>query len=394
MPSLTRRAAIVGARPADAVLPAIFGVVGSVEMLAQHYDPLVVSIGTYLAACAATVVRRGHPLMSAGGVLASFAAAPALGFDVSQPASWILTLVLASFAVGRHLPRNAIVKGFLAITVLLGGAAATLALMTGFSPDAIFGVAATYAPWALGIVVRNAEDLAAWTALENERTRVEDAVAAERSASHERDRIAREIHDVLAHSLSLMVVQAAVAENVIGHDPDGAIRAVQEVQTSGRLALGEVGRLVRLIRDDSILDPVAQVDLLRGDLTGSIKALAEDVGRAGLPVSLEIADAQAVSPSLHLTVYRIAQEALTNALRHASGAQAHIRLTKVAEAVEIVVSNTPGVESDADGDGGGGHGLAGLQERVALFSGTISYGPDPSGGFTVRATLPCDGSLA
>jgi len=188
-------------------------------------------------------------------------------------------------------------------------------------------------------------------------------------------------------------VQVAVAEHVIGHDPNGATRAVQEVQTAGRLALSEVGRLVRLIRDDSILDPVAQVELLSGDLTGSIKALAEDVGRAGLPVSLEIADAQAVSPSLHLTVYRIAQEALTNALRHASGAQAHIRLTKLAEAVEIVVSNTPGVGSDAGGHGSG-HGLAGLQERVALFSGTFSYGPDPSGGFTVRATPPCGGSPA
>ena len=207
-----RRVRSVGAEPVDAVLPGVIALIGVAEMITQHYTPIVVAIGTLLVGCAATVVRRGHPILAAVGVLASYAAAPALGFDISQPASWILLLVLASFAVGRYLPRTALPAGLAMVVVLLLGAMGTLYLLTEFSPDVVFGVASTIGPWVLGLTVRRAEDRAALMARETERARVEDALAADRSALAERDRIAREIHDVLAHSLSLMVVQAAVAE--------------------------------------------------------------------------------------------------------------------------------------------------------------------------------------
>ena len=382
-----RRVRSVGAKPVDAVLPGVIAVIGVAEMIVQSSTPIVVAIGTLLVGCAATLLRRSHSILSALGVLVSFAAAPLLGFDVSKPASWILLLVLASFAVGRYLPRRALPVGLMVVVGVLLGAMGTLGFLTKFSPSLVFGLAAIIGPWGLGLTVRNAEDRASLMARETERARVEDAFAAERSTRADRDRIAREIHDVLAHSLSLMVVQAAVAENAADGDPPAAKRAARDVQAAGRSALGEIGRLVRLIREDPTLDNIGTFDHFQVDLAGEIRTLAQDVSRAGLPVTLEIDTAVGLSPALQLTVYRIVQEALTNALKYAVGAKAHILMLHQGDQLEVRVTNTQGTPA-AKGDGSG-NGLAGLQERVALFSGTISYGPDDEGGFTLHARLPC-----
>ena len=143
-----RRVRSVGAEPVDAVLPGVIALIGVAEMIANHYTPIVVALGTLLVGCAATVLRRSHPIPSAVGVLASFAAAPLLGFDVSQPRSWMLLLVLASFAVGRYLPRRALLAGLGVVVGLLLGAMGTLSFLTKFSPDLVFGVVAIIGPWA------------------------------------------------------------------------------------------------------------------------------------------------------------------------------------------------------------------------------------------------------
>ena len=383
-----RRVRSVGARPVDAALPGVIALMGALEMIVQNSTPIVVAIGTLFLGCAATVIRRSHSILSALGVLASFAAAPVLGFDVSKPASWILLMVLVSFAVGRYLPRTALPVGLMVVVGLFLGVMGTLGFLTEFSPDIVFGVAAIIGPWVLGLTVRNAEDRAAFMARETERARVEDAFAAERSTRAERDRIAREIHDVLAHSLSLMVVQAAVAENAVDATPAAAKRAARDVQAAGRSALGEIGRLVRLIREDPTLDATGPFNHFQGDLAGEIRTLAQDVSRAGLPVTLALDTIVELSPALQLTVYRIVQEALTNALKYAVGAKAHILMRRQEDQIEVRVTNTQGtLTSKVDGNG---HGLAGLQERVALFSGTISFGPDDEGGFCLHARLPCE----
>ena len=388
--SIMRRVVSLGAKPVDAVLPGVIALFGVAEMIVQNSTPIVVAIGTLLVGCAATLLRRSHSIISALGVLASFAAAPVLGFDVSKPASWILLLVLASFAVGRYLPRTARPVGLMVVVGVLLGAMGSLGFLTKFSPDLVFGLAAIIAPWALGLTVRNAEDRAALMARETERARVEDAFATERSTRAERDRIAREIHDVLAHSLSLMVVQAAVAENAVDGDPTAAKRAARDVQAAGRCALGEIGRLVRLIREDPMLDEIGPFNHFQADLAGEIQTLAQGVSRAGLPVTLELDSTIGLSPDLQLTAYRIVQEGLTNALKYAVGAKAHIRMLRQGDQLELRVTNTQGrLTSEGYGNG---HGLAGLQERVALFSGTISYGPDDEGGFYLRASLPCEKS--
>ncbi len=388
LPSFTRRAQLLGVHRVDVVWPGVFALVGIVEMTGQHYTPLPIAIGTYLAGCAATTIRRAHPVLAAAGVLITYAAAPLLGFDVSQPASWMLPLVLASFGIGRYLTGCSLALSALSVAGLLLGVMTALALLTGFSPDAVFGVIGTFGPWALGVTVRNAEDRAATTALEAERARVEDQLAADRSVRAERDRLAREIHDVLAHSLSLMVVQAAVAESLGADDPEAAQQASREVQAAGRAALDEVGRLVRLIREEPVLEDLGRLDHIQADLVGGLRTLGEDVSRAGLPVTLDLPETGTLSPALQLTVYRIVQEALTNALKYAVGARAHVSLLRQPDLLEVSVSNT---RSDAGPPArrGSGNGLAGLQERVALYSGTLSYGPDEVGGFTLVARLPC-----
>ena len=137
-----------------------------------------------------------------------------------------------------------------------------------------------------------------------------------------------------------------------------------------------------------MLDDVGPFDHLQADLTGEIRRLAEDVSRAGLPVTLEIETADALPPALKLTVYRIVQEALTNALKYAAGATAKVRMLRQGDQLDVRVTNTRGT-STPNGHGHG-NGLAGLQERVALYSGTLSYGPDDEGGFIVQARLPCE----
>ena len=306
--SIMRRVASLGAKPVDAVLPSVIALIGVTEMIVQNSTPIVVAIGTLLVGCAATLLRRSHPILSALGVLAAFAAAPLLGFDVSKPASWILLLVLASFAVGRYLPRNALPVGLMVVVGLLLGAMVTLGFLTKFSPDLVFGLAAIIAPWVLGLAVRNAEDRAALMARETERARVEDAFAAERSTRAERDRIAREIHDVLAHSLSLMVVQAAVAENAVDADQAAAKRAARDVQAAGRSALSEIGRLVRLIREDPMLEEIGPFNHFQADLASEIRTLAQGVSRAGLPVTLELDSTIGLSPDLQLTAYRLCKK--------------------------------------------------------------------------------------
>ena len=137
-----------------------------------------------------------------------------------------------------------------------------------------------------------------------------------------------------------------------------------------------------------MLEDIGPFDHIQADLGDSLRSLAEDVTRAGLPVTLDIEPATSLPPALQLTVYRIAQEALTNALKYAAGATATIRVLRQGDQLDVSVTNTAGSASPQGHVNGSG--LAGLQERVALFSGTLSYGADSAGGFSLHARLPCE----
>jgi len=203
----------------------------------------------------------------------------------------------------------------------------------------------------------------------------------------ERGRIARELHDEVAHALTVVVVQADAAERMVESDPQRAADALRTIATTGREALADMRSLLTGLRDTDVetqLEPQPGV--------ADLPALADRLAEAGLPVELSVQGEPRSLPAIvELSVYRIVQEALTNALRHAGPARARVILRYEPDALELRVSD--------DGKGGArtdvatdepvtGHGLIGMRERVAIFAGELRAGPRPEGGFAVEARIP------
>jgi signal transduction histidine kinase len=245
-------------------------------------------------------------------------------------------------------------------------------------PDVLFAGC-----WVLGRVGRGrarltAELRARTEQLERERTeRERDAVA------RERVRIARELHDVVAHSVSVMVVQAGAARSVLDRDPDASVRALGAVEATGREALTEMRRLLGILRPDGQdADHSPQPSL---DRLGALIARSRD---AGLDVELRVEGrAGPLAPGVDLTAFRLVQEGLTNALKHGGRGRARVVLRWSAEVLEIEVANHIVDGPAAHGLAGGGQGLIGMRERVALCGGELRAGPIGR-GFVVRARLP------
>ncbi|BDM67837.1 two-component sensor histidine kinase [Streptomyces nigrescens] len=233
-----------------------------------------------------------------------------------------------------------------------------------------------------------------------ERTREEEA---RRRVAEERLRIARELHDVVAHHIALVNVQAGVASHVMDNRPDQAKQALAHVREASRSALEELRATVGLLRQSD--DPKAPTEPAPG--LGVLDQLVDGFVRAGLPVDLEVPEAPGPLPaSVDLTAYRVVQEALTNVHKHAGeGARATIRIAYHASALTVTVlddgagqagvprqradrSGPPPGGTDGPEENGGGHGLIGMRERVYALGGTIVTGPRAAGGFQVRVTLP------
>ncbi len=206
---------------------------------------------------------------------------------------------------------------------------------------------------------------------------------AQLAAAEERARIARELHDVVAHGLSLMVVQAEAAEEMLERSPEAAVAPVRRVQETGREALGEMRRLLGVLRtaEGSADSPATapQPSLRR------LPELVREAADVGLRVEITSEGVATDLPlGVELAAYRIVQEALTNTRRHAHATRAAVRLTREPGALRIEVTD------DGRGPSGGrpGHGLIGMRERAALYGGTLETGPGRNGGFRVAAVLP------
>ena len=370
-------------RRGDVAVPALFAVAGTVEMVVEGYSRLGVGLATYWLAALALCARRSFPLAMPLVVAAIYALTPVLGFDVSEPSSWILLPALAFFAAGSHVPRSRAVWGLVSVACALVVVFATLDWLTNFDPDVIFGVVWGIGPWMVGVAVRETLERNRELAIEAERARIEGERATAAAAATERERIARELHDVLAHSLSVMVVQAALAEDLVRRDEARAAGAMREVQQIGRDALGETGRLLRLIRDDE-----DELGMRPQHTLADLPALAEEYSRAGLEVELVLDPAASELPvGVGVSAYRIVQEALTNVLKHAPGSRVSVRLERRANELAVEVENGLGTVEPGE-PVESGHGLVGVRERVALFGGTVSAGPVAGGGFRLTATLP------
>ncbi len=205
------------------------------------------------------------------------------------------------------------------------------------------------------------------------------------AVSEERARIARELHDVVAHHVSVMVVQSAGARRVLDKDPALARQAMEAVEIAGRTALTEMRRMLEVLRtDDSGVGPQPSL--------GDLDRLIGEVREAGLPVDLRIEGAQRELPGgMDLAAYRIVQEALTNAVKHAGKATAVVSVKFSPESLDIEVRDDGrGAAAPLLEGGGGGHGLIGMNERVGLYGGELQTGPVFGGGYRVWATFPLE----
>ncbi|MEN8260196.1 MAG: sensor histidine kinase [Pseudomonadota bacterium] len=309
--------------------------------------------------------RRYQPLLVLGMILAAEALSTGLGYSYD-----FFGLPIALYSVGRYG------TNYRWSYIGLGGAIAlsSIGSLIDGAPltDIGFGFVVLFLVWYMGsrIRIRAAQ-------LEREK-----AAEARRAVAEERTRIARELHDIVAHQVSLMTVQAGAAKTVADDDPEGAMRAMEAVEKAGRQALDELRHLMGVLR------PKAEVGEL-GPQPGlaDVPRLVEHLGEAGLEVSLTIDGGQSNLPArVDLSTYRIVQEALTNVLKHAGpGTRTEVRLSIDSNDVAIEVLNY--------GHGatilpGAGHGILGMRERVQLLDGTLDAGPRPGGGFRVVAHLP------
>ena len=215
--------------------------------------------------------------------------------------------------------------------------------------------------------------------LESERDATIQAAIAE-----ERNRIARELHDIVAHCVSVMVVQAGAAEDLLDRNPELARPPLRAVQETGRQAVAELARMLGLLRGQQ-----AELTLKPQPGTTQLGELAEHMTETGLPVVLQVEGTpRPLPPGIELTLYRVAQEALTNTLKHAGPATARVVLRYGEHAVDLDVLDN----GRSPGAPGTGHGLIGMRERVMLYGGSLAAGQCPEGGFAVRVVLPANGA--
>jgi signal transduction histidine kinase len=224
------------------------------------------------------------------------------------------------------------------------------------------------------VQAREAEERA--TRLEQER-----AEEARRAVDEERQRIARELHDVVAHSVSVMTVQAGGVRRLLRPEQEREREALLQIEETGRQALAEMRRLLGILRQ-----PTEQPTLKPQPGMGSLGDLIKQVREAGLPVEYRIqGDPIPLPPGVDLSAYRIVQEALTNALKHAGPARAKVAVRYGPDALELEIENDGAGNGQGDGTG---HGQVGMRERVALYGGKLESGPRAGGGYAVRARLP------
>jgi signal transduction histidine kinase len=323
------------------------------------------------------LLRRRYPLAAPATVFAVLGAEAALP-DPTVTSSQINVFALfAAFAAAGSHPqqRSALVGGAIGFVSLALIVLTEVPASESAVPIFLFGGGT----WAIGRTLaersRLAEDLAQRAQrLEREHA---NAVLAERA------RIARELHDVIAHSLSVMTVQAGAARLLLAEEPERAREPLLSVEETGRQTLSEMRRLLGVLRsedDDATFAPQPGMEQL--------DSLVKQMEAAGLPVTVSVeGEERPLSAGVDLAAYRVVQEALTNVLRHAGSARAHVRIRYLPESLELEVANRGHVAHD----GRPGHGLIGMRQRVALYGGELDAGP-ADGGYRVHARIPLNGS--
>ncbi|WP_328300114.1 sensor histidine kinase [Streptomyces sp. NBC_00435] len=312
--------------------------------------------------------------------------------DVHDFAMLVVLFTIAAADVPRWLSRTALGWGLLASPLYF----VRVGVDKGASgPESIMFVLFMMVPfalaWVTGDSLRTRRAYYAQLVERNQRLEQERAAQAKVAVAAERARIARELHDVVAHNVSVMVVQADGAAYVMDVAPEQAKEALQTISGTGRLALAEMRRLLGVLRTG---EPQESEDYVPQPDVEQIEVLVEQVRAAGLAVDFEVEGAPRKLPSgVELTAYRIVQEALTNTRKHGGpDASASVRLVYFDDGLGLLVEDDGrGAAHELYEDGGAdgaGHGLIGMRERIGMVGGTLDAGPRPGGGFRISALLP------
>jgi signal transduction histidine kinase len=371
----------------DGVIAAAFVTAGQLEL---HYNDgsgwighasLAISVPFVAAMAAPLLFRRAAPF-AALCLVAAAVAPPRLFADVTLPlwgglGAFAFAVYSCSRHAGRPLDRYALLAP-----------AFTLAMLSfeirGFASlsEYSFSVPVFVLAWLIGQGLRRWERNSAVL-----REHIDDITATEqaRAASavaDERARIARELHDVVAHSISVMVIQAGSARLRLGTDTSASEQALHSVEQTGRQALAEMRRMLGVLRtDDQGLALMPQPGL------GGLDQLLDQMRDAGLSVEAHVEGVPVMlPPGLDLSAYRIVQEALTNVLKHAGHTSATVRVAYQPDRLLLDITNQPGTTVRTRVNGG--HGIIGMRERAALFGGSMKAEPQPGGGYKVQAAIP------
>jgi signal transduction histidine kinase len=318
-------------------------------------------------------------------------AALAMASGTGGPPVAAVLLGLAAYLVASRLPRRLSIPAAAVAAAALGGALWYAALTMKNAPlaaKAVEGFLPLAAAWFVGDAVAARRRYQAGLAEQAEREQAAEAERARQEIREERVRIARELHDVVAHALAVVTVQAGVGKRLMARRPEEASSALESIEVLGRTAQEELRVVLGLLREEGIgaseLSPLPRL----ADLT----ELAETVRASGTPVRLRMPDTgHQLSPALELTLYRVVQEALTNVVKHAPGAHATVEVAVSGRNVRIEVTD----DGSPAGNGGRpgfmpGHGIIGMRERVGAFGGSLVAGPLPRGGFRVLAEIPAE----
>jgi signal transduction histidine kinase len=371
-------------RTLDALIAAVLAIWCVAEVFLENLQPQWVAAPLLALGAATLYWRRTYPILVGIAIVSMEIGQAAAGITAHTAVAPVVVIFFASWSIGAYEPRPRAVLG---LTLLVCGTWVAMGIDVLRGTDHYVGTdvpwigALVATPGILGIVfgartrsLQAAEAKARRLELERREAVVE-----------ERARIARELHDVIAHSVSVMTVQAGAAEEMLKRDPNRALEPVRAVQETGRQALVEMKRLVGMLREDD-----DEIGLAPQPGLADLDRLIKQVRDAGLPVEVRIeGEPRALPLGVDLSAYRVVQEALTNALKHAGHATATVTVRYGESEVAIEVAD----DGAGDFDKGGGHGLIGMRERIGVFGGTFAAGPRDTGGFAVSARLPIGGGV-
>jgi signal transduction histidine kinase len=364
---------------------------GLVELATLHYSsPVWLAVASCVGCTLAPLIGRSFPASSA--LLAVTAIATYQGLTDDPNGGFVVAAtVLAFYYLGRDHPGTASIRRIAAVI----GLALPAVLAASFSNlDSAANAIGTWCvlvvvPTAVGRIADRRQQLVIGLGHAAKALDLEQRQAAEVAATLERARVARELHDVVAHYVSVMVIQAGAARTVSTTEPEAGHVALEAVEAAGRRALDELRQVVGTLRHGPDDGPDRVVDLAQ------IHELCESIRAAGVQPTLNAADLSALSVDSRQAVYRIVQEALTNVARHAPGAHATVTILTSEDSVDVVVTDDGGRAHPAGWSlASGGHGLVGMTERVSWLGGTVEAGPRPGSGFRVAAHLPAQSALA